>query len=245
MTDKYAPKSIISRVSKVSEPEPLRLLLYGPPGSGKTTYGASGPKTLLVAAERGTMSIRKSNVSRFVMDKWSDIEDVYYSLATEDHPYETVTLDTVTALQEHAAVAMGLLQDLMENTDPRRTYGKIGAAVRNKIVQFGTLPMNVVFTAQVKYREETEGPDAGEYPLVPDITPSIYKTLTAVPDVIGRTFIRDTGTQHEWGIRFGPDYRSFTKQRDLDLPDELMIPKANKDQVMPMILKLTQQAQEA
>src|SRR5690606_15629607 len=142
----------------------------------------------------------------------------------EKHPFQTVAIDTLTTLQEVVARETDLLKVLESNGDPRRAYGKSAAMLRHKIVQFAQLPMNVIFTAHLRFNDGPEvnvDPEEGTFPLVPDVQPSVQRVAFALPDVIGRTFLKDMGNgEFKHAIAFGPDGRSVGKERNFGLPKE-------------------------
>jgi hypothetical protein len=76
---------------------PPRILLYGPHGVGKTTWGAGAPSPVLVQTEDGLGNL---DVPRFPL--CSDYEQVCSALkelATEDHDRKTLVLDSLDHLE--------------------------------------------------------------------------------------------------------------------------------------------------
>jgi len=222
--------SIIGRTGKAVDTRPLKGLFFGPSKSGKTTLAGTAPKVLFLDAEGGTMSLRGKDVDVFPIRIWADVEDALKTLTLEKHEWKSVVIDSVTMLQEVAGEVAGLNAAIVAGDDPRRAYGGVGAMIRHKILQFNALPMNVIFTAQLRERDQQDM-ESGQYPLTPDVTPAILRTLMAAPDVIGRTLITQTGalsTDVEYRVRFGPESLSQVGHRDLALPKEvkgLTIPK--------------------
>jgi phage nucleotide-binding protein len=223
--------SLLSTAKPVSETRKLKALFFGPPGSGKTRLAGTAPKAIFLDTEGGTMSIRGTGVDVLSIDTWDKFALAVQELMLEKHNYESVVVDSVTMLQEVAGNQAKLLEYILSpKDDARQAYGAIGAMVRHKLLQLNALPMNVIFTAQLREKEAVDM-EAGQYPLIPDVTPAIYKVLTAIPDVIGRTHLTQTGAQPtdvEYRVTFGPETRSPAKQRDLHLPNvvtNLTIPK--------------------
>lgn len=74
---------------------PLRALVYGLPGIGKSTFAAGAPGALFLDAEHGTLGL---DVARVEINRWKDLQDVLRELMGE-HAYKTVILDTVDAVE--------------------------------------------------------------------------------------------------------------------------------------------------
>jgi phage nucleotide-binding protein len=217
-------------VHKPEELQYLKFLAFGPPGSGKTSLIGTAENLLLLDVEGGTMSLRGQDIDVFTINTWQDAQDALHHLRFEPHTYKAVALDSVTALQEVAGEVAGLRAAIEANEDPRRAYGDVGVRIRHYITMLSQLKMHVLFTAQLREREGMDI-EKGQFPLVPDVTPSIYKTLLALPDVVARTMLTQVGAQPtdvEHRLVFGPETSSPVKQRDLGLPayaKGLTIPK--------------------
>lgn len=85
---------------------PMRVLLYGVEGVGKSTFAAAAPNPIFIAAEDGTAQL---DVARFPEPKgWNEVFDAIDELATADHDYKTVVVDTLDWLEplcwEHVVV---------------------------------------------------------------------------------------------------------------------------------------------
>jgi len=84
--------------------QPLRLIVYGPPGIGKSTFAASSPDPIFLGAEKGTAQL---DVTRFPQpENWPDVLDALIVLGTQNHNYKTVVLDTLDWIEPliHQAV---------------------------------------------------------------------------------------------------------------------------------------------
>lgn len=233
-----ALRSIVGRTATAAATPPhLKGLFYGPPGSGKTTLLATmGPKGLILDVDGGAPPIvaalpEAERPEVFRITSVRDVDDAIYTLAFEDHGWDTVALDTVTTMQNIVADEVGLIDVINANGDPRRKYGDIAAIIRHKLTLMLKLDMNVILTAHL--RDSTDGEvdiEEGKYPVVPDIQPSVARVALAYPDVIGRMYLKEHNGKIVHAVAFGKDPRSFQKQRALGLPDEvsgssLTIPK--------------------
>jgi hypothetical protein len=73
--------------------KPMRLLIYGLEGVGKSTFAAGAPNPIFLGAEDGTSEL---DVKRFPQPKiWGDVMEGVHELATTEHDYKTLVIDTL------------------------------------------------------------------------------------------------------------------------------------------------------
>lgn len=88
-----ASRMRLDAVVKGRQTRPLRIVLYGVEGIGKSTFGASAPAPIFLAAEDGTAHL---DVHRLpVPETWDEVLSGVRLLATQEHPYRTLVVDTV------------------------------------------------------------------------------------------------------------------------------------------------------
>jgi phage nucleotide-binding protein len=181
--------------------------IYGRAGSGKTTLASSFPKPLLLLdiRDKGTDSIADvKGVDVLEIDELEDIEDIYYYLRENPKKYKTVVFDTVTEMQKivmkHVVLSKSKNKRKVDEdrvgdwgTMARKDWGDVAGIMNKWIADFRDLPMEVVFLAQEKVRNE-DGDEGDDNQLVPEVgpavMPSIATTLNAAVNVIGNMFIR-------------------------------------------------------
>lgn len=77
--------------------QPQRVVIYGPEGIGKTTLAAAFPCPVFLDTEGGTAHL---DVVRFPQpENWDDIPRGTSALATSDHEFHTLVIDTVDWLE--------------------------------------------------------------------------------------------------------------------------------------------------
>lgn len=73
------------------------ILVHGPDGAGKTTFGSEAPNVIFLGPERGSDNL---DVSRFpTPEKWSDVQDSIKELTVENHNYKTLVIDSLDWLE--------------------------------------------------------------------------------------------------------------------------------------------------
>lgn len=90
----------LSRGRKGIIESPLRVVLYGVEGVGKSFFAASFPKAKWLSAERGTEHL---DVDRFEEPQsWDDVLGAIDALLTEDHDYQTFVIDPANWIEPFA-----------------------------------------------------------------------------------------------------------------------------------------------
>jgi len=149
----------------------IKALIYGAPGSGKTTLAATiNRPTLIVSAESGLLSLIGTDID--VIDLTVDddgkpiskdqrvkkLREVYQFLNTDEarKKYEVVFIDSLTEINLNMLEALNL--QYPDRKDSLVMYGELAKNMRGLISLFRDLPhYSVIFTAL----DETEKDDNG------------------------------------------------------------------------------------
>jgi hypothetical protein len=79
-------------------PLPPRILLYGPPKVGKSTFGASAPNPVFIQIEDGLDAL---NVNAFPMAKtYPQVTQQVQTLISEPHEFQTLVIDSLDWLEK-------------------------------------------------------------------------------------------------------------------------------------------------
>lgn len=88
---------------------PIRIVLFGVPGIGKTTFAAGAPAPIFLCAEDGAGFIDAKAFPK--PTSWYDVLEAVETLTREEHPYKTLVIDTLDALEtlcwDHACKTNG------------------------------------------------------------------------------------------------------------------------------------------
>jgi hypothetical protein len=73
--------------------QPIRIVLHGPEGVGKTTFGAGAPSPIFIGSEDGSAQL---DVVRFpTPESWADVREAVRVLTNDQHNHQTLVLDTL------------------------------------------------------------------------------------------------------------------------------------------------------
>ena len=86
-------------LNKVKATLPPRNLIYGPPGKGKSTLCNEFPGNIFLDVEKGVPNNIEAHVYPDGIESYADLIDAIGRLASEDHDFKTVTLDTLDRLE--------------------------------------------------------------------------------------------------------------------------------------------------
>jgi hypothetical protein len=215
-----------------------RWLIHGPQGSGKTSLAATiaelGPTLFIdLTGEKGVRSFKgapfSDNLTIVRPTSVTALDDVFWELAKDDHPYVAVCVDSLTAVQKmtmryllgHSETAV---REIKQGTAPAdiRTWGQaLDVMTDTATFWYGLAdgqrrrPIHVVMTAQTKITEDEE---TGSTRRTPDVQKGALSITLAAPDYTVYTDVEenldavsdDTLPPVNHIVRFGanPDYRT-------------------------------------
>ena len=78
--------------------KPPRIVIHGTPGIGKTTFAAGAPSPIFIQTEDGLGNLQPD---AFPLAKsFQDVMDAFGVLYSEEHKYQTVVIDSLSALEQ-------------------------------------------------------------------------------------------------------------------------------------------------
>lgn len=177
--------------------ESINWLLYGHSGSGKTVMCGKLPgRVLILAPEAGTIAAKRqgSRAKVWPIRKWEDLVDAYEWLANNDHPFDWVVIDSITQMQYKCirwilAVAVAANPQRDPHIPALQDYQKWQLSMKQMVVDFNELPVNVLWTAQEMVREDPEGEDI-ILPLIEGKDYQISSWVCAQMDVVSHLALK-------------------------------------------------------
>jgi len=246
---------VVKKIQDVADFDPeVKVVLYGKPGTGKTTLAASFPQPALLIdiSEKGSDSVRDVKGLKVIrVTEWDELEQLYWYLLANPDDIKSVILDTMSYAQELAIKCVleqhgkgtGEGQLGGWGTMTKGMWGEVSSKLKPFITNMRDLEeMNVVFIAHDRvFNADDEDDNAGSIaPSVgPRLMPSVASTLNAAVGVIGNTFIRERfkvigeGKNKrekrivEYCLRIGPHAYFITKVRKpkgVDMPEVIVDP---------------------
>lgn len=147
--------SLLAHPPQDIKPARPKLLIYGPPGVGKTWFATAFPAVYFVDTEGGATRphyaarLRDGNGAYMGPEESANdlrvITDQVKLLATTTHPYKTIVVDSITK------PFMTAVSQEAERLGDKNVFGADKkpaiSAMRRLVAQIQRLPMNVVFIA--------------------------------------------------------------------------------------------------
>jgi len=86
----------LQAISRNTSIQPPRIMVYGPHGLGKTTFGASAPNPIFILTEDGLGRLEADHFP--LATKFADVQDALKALQGE-HDFQTVVIDSLDWLE--------------------------------------------------------------------------------------------------------------------------------------------------
>ena len=183
-----------------SEIPPLRLAVYGEPGSGKTTLALSFPRPLIISIdnglEGGAVFQALDGAEKWMPVDWKDLNALYFWIKKqiETKGYESIIVDSITSLAmliRHEALlqeaskrdAGQALVELFAVTQP--DYNRVATALEMyllKLVQLSDVyGVHVVLTANVREPDIEHGQTKRSF----DLQPAVERVVLQWANIYG------------------------------------------------------------
>lgn len=89
----------IQNLVRKDKPKVPIMCIYGTGGMGKSTLASEFPNPIFIQTEDGANGLNVMSFTEGPMVKFSQVDEALTSLATEDHDFKTLVVDSVTRLE--------------------------------------------------------------------------------------------------------------------------------------------------
>lgn len=164
--------------------KPVNMLLYGPPGCGKTTFAATAPGVLIIDFEnKAEKTLAETHPSTDLLYPGSDdqIEDlVDYAI---NKRYQTVAWDTTDRLFD--ILLFRLLKARRRQRPEIQDWGEVMMMIKRQVIRLQAASIHVILLAH-QVEEKDRMPDGSQRVLVrPNIPTKLRAEVPAAVDLVG------------------------------------------------------------
>lgn len=228
---------LLDRISRGKLNKPLRLMVHGAPGVGKSTFAAGAPKPIFLDIEKRTEHL---DIDRLEVGTWEDCLRAMGEIHGIAGTYQTVVIDTVDALEQLIYQYLCRKEEVASIEDVGGGYGKgytATVAEWTKFVRAMDALRDVGYTivllahSDVRTFKNPEGPDYDRIALKMNQKSAAF--LRERVDAVGYACfedltVEDKKTKRMKGMSSGERVLKFThsaayesKQGTSSLPDEV------------------------
>ena len=216
----------------------VNMLVYGDPGVGKTVLAASADlvpemrPVLFVDVEGGTFSIRERypDVRVVRVKSFSQMQDIYDALFSQEHEYRTVVLDSLTEIQKfsmYEIMDMTVKRDSDRDPDvpSMREWGKNIEQIRKFVRAFRDLEMHTIFTALAKTDKDGK---TGSIKTTPSLSGKLANEVAGFLDIVSYQYTKVIDDRVRRFLLTSATDRQVAKDRSGYLPQTLEDPTMEK-----------------
>jgi len=205
------------KTGAVTDPARLNILLHGDPGVGKTTFASQFPRPLFIATEAGTGHL---NTFDAVCDSWPKFLEICKELATQNHGFETIVIDTLDNLWKMCRDRINAQNKIQHEQD--LAFGKGSGLILREfervLDKLSKLPVGLVLITHTEIEEVTPAKGRPFSKFVTAVPKKPRKYVAGLVDVILFATTEQTEDDQRRVIRTdsSPDYTA--KDRTGKLP---------------------------
>lgn len=208
--------SLLIQPSELKHNQPISCLIYGQPGTGKTTLALSADKPVLIDLDRGLYRVEKRfQCPSLQVENYQQILDLINS--DELRPFNTIVIDTLGKLVDRMGDFVARQNPKFKQGDgtlSMKAWGAIKVQFSNLIKTIFNMNKSVIFVAH-----EKEDKDGDVRFVRPDVSGSSGKDIVKELDLMG--YMEMKGNKRT--VSFTPNEKYYAKNA-LNLPPVIEVP---------------------
>lgn len=208
--------SLLTQPNELTATQPISAMIYGQPGTGKTTLALSSDKPVLIDLDKGLHRVEtRFRCPSLQVDSYQQILDLLNS--DEIKPFNTIVIDTLGKLVDRMGDYVAKANPKFKQADgtlSMKAWGAIKVQFGNLIKDIFNMNKSVIFVAH-----EKEDKDGDTRFVRPDVAGSSGKDIVKELDLMG--YVEMKGNKRT--ISFTPTEKYYAKN-SLNLPAIIEIP---------------------
>lgn len=135
----------------------VKMVIYGPPGSGKTPLIATAPNPLILLCETGAGSLRNvpDNIPGYQVSNAAQIDEffLWWFKSAESKQFDTLAIDSISEMS-----SMYLEEELKRNSHGMQAYGKMADRTMKHLKDLNEQPQkHLALLAKMGWVDEIGG----------------------------------------------------------------------------------------
>lgn len=208
--------SLLTQPAELKNTQPISCMLYGQPGTGKTTLALSSDKPVLIDLDKGLHRVEtRFRCPSLQVDSYQQILDLLNS--DEIKPFNTIVIDTLGKLVDRMGDYVAKQNPKFKQGDgtlSMKAWGAIKVQFGSLIKQIFNMNKSVIFVAH-----EKEDKDGDTRFVRPDVAGSSGKDIVKELDLMGYVEMK----VNKRTVSFTPSEKFYAKN-SLGLPSIIEIP---------------------
>lgn len=170
----------IIKKNDVTPERPVIIVLYGVPGSGKTSVATTAEDPILIDTDRGYDRAVQRCDATLVANSWHDIDSERQSLKS----YKTIIVDTAKAMIDDYLSQYAIEKNYKLKTNALKRFGQMGDDFKEFVNFLRSNGSDIIFICHDK---ETQDGDVIKH--APDCTGQSKDLLVRIADQVGYIYI--------------------------------------------------------
>ena len=173
--------------------EDYNFLIYGLPGSGKTSLANEFDDSLLVLFEKGTTGLMTNEVNLIEQSEktgkmvWELFKQTKKEVMAGEHPYKTIVVDTITRAYEYAMDYV--IETKLDGIHPSETefnsgYSKLNKELKKEFNELLSSDLGIVLLSHVKRKNVKDIKGNERSRLVADTGGSFSRFIMGEMDIV-------------------------------------------------------------